>query len=232
MDFEAPYYTTFAAAYVRGVAMQKPLGLEATLLKKPLEGLTAEELEEIMAAGKAENLKLHYFKNTHEVLPRVKRVLSFLKSTDIATLLDVGSGRGVFLWPCLDAFPQLAVTGLDILPHRAALLRTVQLGGLSRLEARLCDVCDAPLEDKCFDAVTLLEVLEHMKNPLAAIRAAVRMAGRYVVVSVPSKPDTNPEHIHLLTKDILTGYFLEAGCTRLHFDAVPGHLILIAVLDA
>jgi 2-polyprenyl-3-methyl-5-hydroxy-6-metoxy-1,4-benzoquinol methylase len=49
------------------------------------------------------------------------------------------------------------------------------------------------------DIVTLLEVLEHIPDVEKAV-AAVRMARKYVVVSVPSKEDNNPEHIHLLTK--------------------------------
>jgi hypothetical protein len=54
------------------------------------------------------------------------------------------------------------------------------------------------------------------------------MMRKYAVVSVPSKEDDNPEHIHLLTKDMLTRLFTAAGCTRLHFGGVNGHLILIA----
>jgi len=57
------------------------------------------------------------------------------------------------------------------------------------------------------------------------------MASRYVVVTVPSKPDSNPEHIHLLTKEVLTRLFTAAGCKRLHFDGVEGHLFLAAALS-
>ena len=76
--------------------------------------------------------------------------------------------------------------------------------------------------------VTLLEVLEHIPAVDQAVANAVRLAKRFVVVSVPSHPDDNPEHIHLLTKDILTRLFTNAGCTRLHCDGVNGHLVLIA----
>ena len=62
------------------------------------------------------------------------------------------------------------------------------------------------------------------------LNAAVRMARRYVVATVPSRPDDNPEHIHLLTKQKLTELFENAGCRRLHFDGVPGHLFLAASL--
>ena len=61
-----------------------------------------------------------------------------------------------------------------------------------------------------------------------AVAAAVRMAKQYVVVTVPSKPNDNPEHIHLLTKEKLTQLFNAAGCAKLHFDGVEGHLFMVA----
>ena len=81
------------------------------------------------------------------------------------------------------------------------------------------------------DVVTLLEVLEHIPDVQSAVTNAVRLARRFVVVSVPSQPDDNPEHIHLLTKDILTRLFAEAGCTKLHFSGVNGHLIMMATIE-
>ena len=92
-------------------------------------------------------------------------------------------------------------------------------------------ICDQPFPDNSFDVVMLLEVLEHIPKVEKAIAAAVKMAKQYVVVSVPSRTDDNPEHIHLLTKDKLTQMFGTAGCTKLHFDGVDGHLFMIAVLE-
>ena len=74
-------------------------------------------------------------------------------------------------------------------------------------------------------------LVEHIPDVEAAINSAVRMARSYVVVTVPSKEDDNPEHIHLLTKDKLTEYFRKAGVTKLSFDGVPGHLFMIAKVD-
>ena len=76
----------------------------------------------------------------------------------------------------------------------------------------------------------MLEVLEHIPDVERAVATAVKMAKQYVVVTVPSKPDNNPEHIHLLTKDKLSQMFSAAGCTRLHFDGVEGHLFMAAAL--
>ncbi|MFR5782111.1 MAG: hypothetical protein ACLUEK_09855 [Oscillospiraceae bacterium] len=72
--------------------------------------------------------------------------------------------------------------------------------------------------------MTLLEVLEHMPSRRPPSGRPCAVARRFVVVSVPSQPDDNPEHIQLLTKARLT-LFAAAGCARLNFDGVNGHLI-------
>jgi len=105
-------------------------------------------------------------------------------------------------------------------------LQELSLGGYENLTAVQADFCGGALPENCADVVTMLEVLEHMPRPELAVQAAVKAARGYVVVSVPSKEDDNPEHIHLLTKEKLTKLFQAAGCTRLHFDGVNGHLIL------
>ena len=146
-------------------------------------------------------------------------------------MLDVGSGRGVFLIQFMKEFPWVRVTSLDLLEKRVTFLNELADGGFRQLHAEQKDICGQPYPDSSFDVVTLLEVLEHIPMVEKAVTAAVRMAKQYVVVTVPSKPDNNPEHIHLLTKDRLTRMFGDAGCTRLHFDGVEGHLFLVAALD-
>jgi ubiquinone/menaquinone biosynthesis C-methylase UbiE len=111
------------------------------------------------------------------------------------------------------------------------MLTDIKEGGVSTLDVAKSDVCIQPFANNSFDVVTMLEVLEHIPDVEAAIRSAVKMARSYVVVTVPSKEDDNPEHIHLLTKDKLTEYFSKAGVTKLSFDGVPGHLFMIAKVD-
>ena len=225
-------YRTLAAAAVRGCALRNPgCVLPEALAEKALENLDRAELTEILDFGRAWGVKLYRFKRGHETLPRVKQVLGFLKGVSPGSLLDVGSGRGVFLFPFLDAFPCTEVTSLDLLDYRTAFLEDIRRGGVSNLTPMLADICAQPLPDKSTDVVTMLEVLEHIPDVQAAVTAAVRIARRYVVVTVPSKPDNNPEHIHLLTKPVLTELFQNAGCGRLHFSGVPGHLVLVAAVS-
>lgn len=225
------YDYRMAAAYYRGRAARegRPV-LAPEMMDKPLDELTEAELDTIVSAGTAVENKLYYFKRTHDDMARVRRVLGFLRSVSFDSLLDVGSGRGVFLLPFLREFPWVEVVCADILPRRVQYWQDMRAGGVTQLTPMQADITGMPLAEKSVDVVTLLEVLEHIPQVERAVEAAVKIARRYVVVTVPSKPDNNPEHIHLLTKERLTDLFGRAGCTRLHFDGVNGHLVMIATL--
>jgi len=221
-----------AAAWLRGHAIKTGVPeIDSELLEMPLEVLTDEELAAIVEIGETTAQKLYPFKTGKLELPRVRQVLGFLHGIEFETLLDVGSGRGVFLLPFMEEFPQVQVTSLDLLDKRVTFLNELAAGGYRQLMAYNKNICDQPFPKNSFDVVTLLEVLEHIPAVEQAVAAAVKMAKKYVVVSVPSQPDDNPEHIHLLTKDLLTKLFADAGCTKLHFGGVNGHLIMMATIE-
>lgn len=220
------------AAWLRGRSIKTGMPeIDAELLEMPLEVLTDEELSLIVEIGEKTGQKLYPFKTGKAELPRVRQVLGFLHGIEFETLLDVGSGRGVFLLPFMEEFPQVQVTSLDLLDKRVTFLNELSAGGYNQLTAYNKNICDQPFPENSFDVVTLLEVLEHIPEEGKAVASAVKMARKYVVVSVPSKEDDNPEHIHLLTKDILTKLFADAGCTKLHFGGVNGHLIMMATIE-
>jgi len=226
------YHLKPAAAWLRGHAIKTGTPeIDSELLEMPLEVLTDEELSSIVEIGEATGQKLYPFKAGKAELPRVRQALGFLHGIEFETLLDVGSGRGVFLLPFMAEFPQVRVTSLDLLDKRVTFLNELAAGGYSQLTAHNKNICDQPFPENSFDVVTLLEVLEHIPEVGKAVSATVKMAKKYVVLSVPSKEDDNPEHIHLLTKDILTKLFAEAGCTKLHFGGVNGHLIMMARIE-
>lgn len=231
-DLEERYDLQTAAAWILGHARRTGLpDLPQTVLQKTADVFSEEELLQIVAAGQAAELKLYPFKSGTQMLARTRRTLGFLHSISFETMLDVGSGRGVFLIPFMKEFPWVAVTSLDLLEKRVTFLNELADGGFSLLHAEQKNICDQPYDDDSFDVITMLEVLEHIPEVEKAVAAAVRMAKRYVVVTVPSKPDNNPEHIHLLTKEKLAQLFGAAGCHRLHFDGVEGHLFMVATVD-
>ena len=213
MISDASHYVALAAAYARG-ALDEPMLDDATAL----------------ARGAAANLKLHRFKRSG-ALPRVRAVLGALRGFGVARLVDLGSGRGAFVWPLLDGLPHVALTATDLLAHRALLFAHVARGGVTRLSAAQADMTALPFADGSADCVTALEVLEHLPGdgPERAVREAVRVARVAVIASVPSHEDDNPEHVHLFDGTRLEAMFRAAGARRVRVDHVLNHIVVVAV---
>jgi len=207
-------YSDLAAAYVRGRLADSCASLSDA---------------EVVERGRAAGLKLHRFKRTIE-LPRVRAVLGTLRGLAPANLLDIGSGRGVFLWPLLDAFPELPVTAVEPDDNRRQYLDAVHRGGIERLTVIAADASKLPLKSRTFDVVTALEVLEHQHDPAPLAQAAVRLADRFVIASVPSKPDDNPEHVQLFSGESLSALLMAAGASRVQITYVLNHIIAVATV--
>ena len=103
-------YQELAAGYARGML--------------PDAG-TAADTAELLTRARAAGLKLHRFKRTMD-LPRVRAVLGILRGIGPQSLVDFGSGRGVFLWPLLDGFPHLPVTAVERDERRLGHLEAVR----------------------------------------------------------------------------------------------------------
>ncbi len=202
------YYTELAAAYVRGLLNRYDLNDE-----------------ELIALGRERGLRMHRFKQRE--LPRVCKAIGILKGLRPAGLLDVGSGRGTFLWRLLAAEPDLPVTAIDLAFHRVRDLAAVRAGGVGRLKPSYQSTLALGFADDAFDVVTALEVLEHLETPQVAVRELLRVARRFVVASVPSKPDNNPQHIQCFSRDAFRDLFKEAGAHAVDVDHVLNHRIAI-----
>ena len=212
MISDESHYVALAAAYARGVLGEPALD-DATALAR------GSDLPE-----------LHRFKRTAQ-LPRVRAVLGALRGFAPATLVDLGSGRGVFVWPLLDALPELAITATDVLPRRAQLFALVARGGVARLTCARADMRQLPFCAGAVDCVTALEVLEHLPGdgPARAAREAMRVARRAVIATVPSHEDDNPEHVQLFDGAALEALFRGAGARRVRIDHVLNHIVAVAL---
>jgi ubiquinone/menaquinone biosynthesis C-methylase UbiE len=212
MITDASHYVAVAAAYVRGVVGDSRLDDAAAI-----------------ARGERDGLRLHRFKRMNQ-LSRIRAVLGALRGFAATSVVDFGSGRGAFVWPVLDALPELTLTATDLLDHRARLFADVRRGGIVTLHAIRCDATALPLADGAADCVTALEVLEHMPNdgPERAAREAMRVARAAVIATVPSHEDDNPEHVHLFDGDRLAAMFRAAGARRVAIDHVLNHIVAVA----
>lgn len=228
MSSPPAYYARLAAAFVRGKLLETPLREQhRPLFAQPLDALSDEQMEELIQLGLAQGLRLHRFKRTMD-LARVRNVLGVLKGLQPANLLDIGSGRGAFLWPLLAAFPDLPVTALDVLDYRVADMQAVHAGGLPQLTALKMDVTALAFPDRSFDVVTMLEVLEHIPEARKALAEVCRVARRALICSVPSKADDNPEHIHLFDEQALRALLAEQGALNVNASYVLNHIVIVA----
>lgn len=161
------------------------------------------------------------------LLPRVKKPLGMIKGLCPASILDIGYGRGAFLYPLLEQNPNTYITILDNDPFKISILN--QLNSITNLHPVLGDINSLPFEDDFFDVVTALEILEHQENPYLTAKEILRVAKNFVIISVPSKPDNNPQHLHLLKQKDVQNMFNK----KVSFNWVNGHMIvLIRVHDA
>lgn len=213
------YDLRLAAAYVRGRG-----GGPAQLRAAPLQALDAAALARTVRAGLEAGLRLQAFKLTAD-LPRVVRALGVLKGVAPASLLDVGCGRGAGLWPLVSVLPACPVLALDLRRDRLEAVAAVRRGGVRSVRPARMDVTALAIADGAVDVVTALEVLEHVPDVAAAVREVARVARRFVVLSVPSREDDNPQHLHLLDRARLTALVAAAGAGPVTFEQVPGHLL-------
>jgi SAM-dependent methyltransferase len=116
---------------------------------------------------------------------RLAEALRFLPSR--GRVLEVGCGAGRFLRAVSAARPELALTGVDV--SRTALAALASLA--PAIETRVATQAALPARDAEFDAVLLLDVLEHLDDPagmLAEIRR-VLVPGGILHAHVPCEGD-------------------------------------------
>ena len=102
------------------------------------------------------------------------------------SLLDVGCGEGLLAQRVAQRLPAARVVGADLEEE------SIQAGWsrhrAPNLEYRAMDGRVLPFADGEFDAVSALELLEHVPNPDAMLAEMSRCARRHLLVSVPREP--------------------------------------------
>jgi ubiquinone/menaquinone biosynthesis C-methylase UbiE len=93
-------------------------------------------------------------------------------------VLEVGCGVGAVLGKLAAAFPGVRLAGADVSPEQVAGARR-HLGSLG-VEAELvvADGARLPWDSRSFDHVVMVWVVEHLADPLAVLREALRVLRR------------------------------------------------------
>jgi ubiquinone/menaquinone biosynthesis C-methylase UbiE len=106
-----------------------------------------------------------------------------------SNLLDVGCGRGYLVHYLRHRHPDVAFLATDIFSSHP------ELDGVSYRKAHAEDL---PFESKSIDVVTCCHVIEHLKDPGAAVAELKRVAKKKLIVAVPQQRPyffTLDEHI-------------------------------------
>jgi ubiquinone/menaquinone biosynthesis C-methylase UbiE len=86
-------------------------------------------------------------------------------------LLDTGCGPGSITLGLAEAVAPGEVVGIDVSASAIEHARTLASGrGVTNVGFEVADVCDLPFEDTSFDAGFMHAVLQHLPDPLRAVR--------------------------------------------------------------
>jgi SAM-dependent methyltransferase len=99
---------------------------------------------------------------------------------DVSTLADVGCGNGLFLNHIVDAYPGRFERLVGVDRSQAALAHV-------RAETMTASIDELPFADGELDAVTCLQVIEHLPLEVydRGLAELARVARRYVILGVP-----------------------------------------------
>ena len=144
---------------------------------------------------------------SHVVWDNHARALSHFESQYLPSLprgarhLEIGPGHGLLLHLACAAPAVAEATAWDVSQTSIDFARhcLTAAGGADRARLVLQDLFDAPASDARFDSVVMAEVLEHLEDPLAALKSvAQHMApGGRLWIHVPINSPA-PDHLYLL----------------------------------
>lgn len=167
---------------------------------------------------------VNYDQDKQAMVPVLKKYLKLIEKRRPARglLLDVGTATGVFV--DLAARAGWEAEGIEL---SAAAVEAAQAKGLPVRVAKL----EAVEGEARYDAITMLDVLEHLPDPAQALRIAYRLlrTGGVVAVNVPDAGSlyarlmgrawhaiVPPEHLSYFTLPALNRLLVSAGFQRVH----------------
>lgn len=117
--------------------------------------------------------------------------------------LEVGPGHGALLHLTASDPNHGRIVGWDVSPSSIeATRRTLEIIGVNDQVELICqDMFDAKNEDQTFDSVVVSELLEHLEDPLEALKSLYRVLklGGHILVNMPANSPA-PDHIYLIDK--------------------------------
>jgi 2-polyprenyl-3-methyl-5-hydroxy-6-metoxy-1,4-benzoquinol methylase len=105
---------------------------------------------------------------------------------DPRSVLDVGCGEGVLTREWAQRLGERPIVGIDLDDPKLA--AEWEQHTRPNLSYRVEEATRLSFADDEFDVATAIEVLEHVPDPEATVAEMARVAGRWLIVSVPREP--------------------------------------------
>mgnify|MGYP001560009468 FL=1 len=196
-------------------------------------------LDEFYENSKALQLWSQYKEGSFEAIRQREKyslAIEWISNEGLKRILDIGAGNGVFLKLCKEAIPEGVFSGTEKNPVARSQANT---HGINVVDASLDEL------NGSFDLVSFWGVLEHLKNPISALKKAASL-GKRVLVCVPNvdsgvvrylgeKAFTFcPQHLWYFNQKTLERVFRLAGlvpegCYSIESEEIPikKHLALL-----
>jgi SAM-dependent methyltransferase len=116
-----------------------------------------------------------------------RRCIKFMRDhlTPGAAVADLGCGHGTLLHELCLRYPQLKLSAVDLSPVLVNNTRQ----RVPDADVRVADIEALPFPDRTFDAAFATEVMEHLPDPVTALREIRRVLkpGGWLLVSLPNR---------------------------------------------
>ncbi|GEM_PF-488481 len=131
--------------------------------------------------------------------------------------LEVGPGHGALMYLTVTDPRHGKAVGWDVSPGSIeATRRTLEVIGIDNKVELVCqDMFDAPSQSDRFDSIVVSELLEHLEDPLKALKSLIKALkpGGHILVNMPANSPA-PDHLYLIDKPHeMTDLMKEAGFT-------------------
>jgi len=113
-----------------------------------------------------------------------KSISEFLRAIDYNSLIDLGCGEGFLLKSNEEIVKGKVCSAMDLDPEEVK---------DARINIPFCDVFEGsiysvPRNDGFAELVICTEVLEHLQDPVNALKEIHRLTSKYAILSVPREP--------------------------------------------
>jgi ubiquinone/menaquinone biosynthesis C-methylase UbiE len=107
-----------------------------------------------------------------------KIILDMLKNIEFESFLDIGCGEGTLIREIIKTIKTFKVLGTDISKH----IIDINRNKINGAEFEHLNVEESFINKK-FDLVTAIDVIEHIKDDIAALKNIYKMCGKYFLLS-------------------------------------------------